>query len=89
MEPTELRVDMEDFENEHRYAKYGQFSVGPENDKFRLKVGDFVGNAGNNVSYLVQYDMISPFYRGKRIHLSTRFSTIIFSWVEILNSFLL
>ena len=41
-----LRVDLEDFENETRFAVYGLFSVGSEDDGFRITVGGYSGNAG-------------------------------------------
>ncbi len=41
-----LRVDLEDSEEETRYALYGQFAVGAEDDGFRLTVGDYTGDAG-------------------------------------------
>lgn len=47
----ELRIDMEDFENNTGYAQYGTFGVGlfsvdPEDDGYPLTVGDYSGNAG-------------------------------------------
>ncbi len=54
-----LRVDLEDFENEQRYAVYGLFSVGSEDDGFRITVGGYSGNAGEtqqdriNLSFLI------------------------------------
>ena len=38
-----LRVDLEDFENETRYANYSTFAVGNETDKYRLTVGGYSG----------------------------------------------
>ncbi|XP_058490457.1 microfibril-associated glycoprotein 4-like [Solea solea] len=37
----ELRVDMEDFEGNKAYVYYSTFSVGPEEDGYRLQVGGF------------------------------------------------
>ena len=39
-----LRVDLESFENETRYAIYGKFSVGNEGEKYVLSVGQYTGN---------------------------------------------
>ena len=38
-----LRVDLEDFENETRYANYSTFAVANETDKYRLTVGGYSG----------------------------------------------
>ncbi|KAL2086282.1 hypothetical protein ACEWY4_017341 [Coilia grayii] len=47
----ELRVDMEDFEGNTTFAKYSTFSVGPEDDGYRLNVSDFTnGGAGDSLS---------------------------------------
>ena len=40
---TVLRVDLEDFENETRYAEYTIFAVANEEDKYRLTVGNYSG----------------------------------------------
>ncbi len=41
-----LRVDMEDFEGNTSYAVYSQFTVGSEDDGFRLTAGGYSGTAG-------------------------------------------
>ena len=56
--PTELRIDLGDFDNEYRYAKYNQFSVGSENNKFLMKVEGYSGNAGTNVICLSQIMLV-------------------------------
>ena len=43
-----LRIDLEDFELDRKYAKYGTFTVGPESSGYKLKVSGYTGNAGNN-----------------------------------------
>ena len=40
-----LRVDLEDFEGETRYAEYNLFGVTSEKDNYRLILGNFSGNA--------------------------------------------
>ena len=42
----DLRIDMEDFEGNSRYALYKDFVIGPESDYFRLSIGAYSGNAG-------------------------------------------
>ncbi len=37
-----LRVDLESYEGSHIYAKYDNFSVGPESDNYTLHVTGFV-----------------------------------------------
>ncbi len=38
-----LRVDLMDFNDAERYAKYGTFSVTDESDKYRLTIGHYSG----------------------------------------------
>ena len=38
-----LRVDLEDFENETRYAEYTTFAVANETENYRLTVGGYSG----------------------------------------------
>jgi hypothetical protein len=38
-----LRIDLMDFNDAQRYAKYGTFSVADENDKYRLNVASYSG----------------------------------------------
>ena len=42
----ELRIDLFDWEGEHRYAKYSHFHVAPESDNYRLNISGYTGNAG-------------------------------------------
>jgi hypothetical protein len=42
----ELRVDMEDFENNIRYANFTTFSVGDSSTKYRLTISGYSGDAG-------------------------------------------
>ena len=46
-----LRVDLEDFEGETRYAEYNLFGVTSEKDKYRLILGDYSGNAISSVIF--------------------------------------
>lgn len=44
---SELRVDLVDFDGNHRFAKYSSFKMAGEADKYRLVLGTFVdGSAG-------------------------------------------
>ncbi|XP_031567679.1 techylectin-5B-like, partial [Actinia tenebrosa] len=45
-----LRVDMEDFEGNTRYADYGLFKVADESVNYRLTVGQYTGNAGDSMA---------------------------------------
>ena len=41
-------MDLEDFEGNHTYAKYGDFKVESERNSYQLKkVHDYSGNAGD------------------------------------------
>ncbi|XP_076095755.1 uncharacterized protein LOC143066828 [Mytilus galloprovincialis] len=42
----ELRIDVEDWDGNKRYAVYGKFSIGDASTKFRLSISDYSGNAG-------------------------------------------
>ena len=39
-----LRVDLEDFGGNTRYAEYDMFGVTSENDKYKLMLGSYSGN---------------------------------------------
>ncbi|KAI8483494.1 cell surface pattern recognition receptor signaling pathway [Branchiostoma belcheri] len=47
----ELRVDLEDFEGNSAFAKYSNFRVENEWNKYRLTVGGYSGTAGDAMSY--------------------------------------
>ena len=48
---TNLRVDLADFNNDVRFAKYTTFRVDDLDTKFRLTVSGYSGNAGDAFSY--------------------------------------
>ncbi|XP_073332370.1 fibrinogen-like protein 1 [Pagrus major] len=43
----DLRIDMEDFEGNQRYAEYKKFKVDDEKDQYQLHLGEYTGDAGN------------------------------------------
>lgn len=45
----ELRVDVQKFSGENKYAKYSSFSVASEADKYKLTIGGYSGTAGNRM----------------------------------------
>jgi len=47
----ELRIDMIDWTMNSAVATYGQFSVGPESDNYRLHIGEYSGDAGDSLSW--------------------------------------
>ena len=47
---VKLRVDMEDFDGNIRYAEYSTFKVADEGDKYRLSIGGFSGTAGDSMA---------------------------------------
>ena len=42
----ELRVDLEDFEGETRYAVYNKFRIGDEAAFYKIMLGSYSGDAG-------------------------------------------
>ncbi|XP_019634581.1 PREDICTED: microfibril-associated glycoprotein 4-like isoform X2 [Branchiostoma belcheri] len=46
-----LRVDLEDWEEETRYATYDIFRVSGESDQYRLTVSGYSGDAGDSMRY--------------------------------------
>ena len=50
--PTELRIELEDFDNVTKYAVYRNFSVGDRESGYRLTLGGYEGTAGTYVSFL-------------------------------------
>ena len=48
---SSLRVDLEDFDGNKRFAKYSVFSVGNALTQYKLKVGTYSGNAGNGLGW--------------------------------------
>ena len=47
----ELRIDMQDFVRNSRYAKYSTFMLGDASSKYKLLVDGYRGNAGDNLGY--------------------------------------
>ena len=50
-EGQELRIELSDFVNNKRYAKFSSFSIGDSASKYKLTVGGYSGNAGDSLSY--------------------------------------
>ncbi|KAL9982263.1 hypothetical protein ACROYT_G004288 [Oculina patagonica] len=46
-----LRVDLEDFDGDIRYAEYTTFKEADEGDKYRLLIGGYSGTAGDSMAY--------------------------------------
>jgi len=47
---TQLRVDMQDFQGNSRYAKYSSFSVGNLVSRYTLSVSGYSGNTGDSLT---------------------------------------
>ncbi|KXJ08511.1 ficolin-2 [Exaiptasia diaphana] len=45
-----LRVDLEDFEGNTRYAEYDSFSVADEADNYRASIGNYTGSAADSLT---------------------------------------
>ncbi|XP_076080113.1 techylectin-5B-like [Mytilus galloprovincialis] len=46
-----LRIELEDFDGNHRYAEYTQFSISDESSGFKLQISDYTGDAGDALAY--------------------------------------
>ncbi|XP_028391586.1 ficolin-2-like isoform X2 [Dendronephthya gigantea] len=46
-----LRVDLMDFNRAERHAKYRNFGVADESDKYRLTIGNYSGDAGDSLAF--------------------------------------
>lgn len=52
LQPVELLIQLSDFDDNTRYAKYDDFQVGSEKVLYKLiKIGFFSGDAGDSFSY--------------------------------------
>ncbi|VDI21031.1 Hypothetical predicted protein [Mytilus galloprovincialis] len=47
----ELRIDVEDWDGNKRYAVYKSFSIGDASTKYRLSISKYSGNAGDGMSF--------------------------------------
>uniref|UniRef100_A0A3P9IGG3 Fibrinogen C-terminal domain-containing protein n=1 Tax=Oryzias latipes TaxID=8090 RepID=A0A3P9IGG3_ORYLA len=59
-QPTVLRIEMEDWEGQTRYAEYSLFNMANELNSYKLFIANYSGNAGDSLRY----------------HNTTNFSTI-------------
>ncbi|XP_037077282.1 techylectin-5B-like [Pollicipes pollicipes] len=50
MDQMQLRVDLKAWDNASTFSTYTPFSIGTEQQKYALKIGKHVGNAGNSLS---------------------------------------
>ena len=57
--PHRLRVDMEDFEFNTRYAEYSSFKIENEAAKYKLSVSGYSGNAGDSFGGMRQLKWFS------------------------------
>ena len=46
-----LRVDLEDFEQEKRFAKYSLFHVNDSSTDYQIAIGGYSGDAGDSLTY--------------------------------------
>ena len=46
-----LRVDLEDFDGNKKYAEYTTFKGANKADKYRLLIGGYSGTAGDSMAY--------------------------------------
>ncbi|XP_071140724.1 microfibril-associated glycoprotein 4-like [Mytilus edulis] len=46
-----MRIELEDFDGNHRYAEYTHFSISDESSGFKLKFSTYTGDAGDALTY--------------------------------------
>ncbi|XP_058127816.1 angiopoietin-4-like [Anopheles ziemanni] len=46
----ELMVEVKDYDGNYGYAKYDHFEIGSEAEKFVLKIGNYIGTAGDSMA---------------------------------------
>ena len=52
LRPVELLIELRDFNNVVKYAKYDDFQVGNETQRYKLnKLGSYTGDAGDSLRY--------------------------------------
>ncbi|XP_063426148.1 techylectin-5B-like [Mytilus trossulus] len=47
----ELRIDLEDWNGEKKYALFKSFKIGDQSDKYKLTISGYSGNAGDSMTY--------------------------------------
>ena len=50
----ELRIDLEDWDGEKRYAQYSLFDIGGPEENYKLAVYGYTGNAGDISEKLIK-----------------------------------
>lgn len=50
-QPTVLRIELEDWEGESRYAEYAFFTLSNELNSYKLFIANYSGNAGDSLRY--------------------------------------
>lgn len=50
-QPTVLRIELEDWEGESRYAEYSFFTLANELNSYKLFIANYSGNAGDSLRY--------------------------------------
>ncbi|XP_050737162.1 angiopoietin-2-like [Eriocheir sinensis] len=56
-----LRVELEDFDGNRRYAEYSTFKLHSEKDNYKLEIGGYSGNAGDSLNDPWYGSNLSPF----------------------------
>ena len=57
LKPMELLIQLQDFDDILKYARYDDFQIGNESEKYKLiKVGSYIGDAGDSLSRHVGFN---------------------------------
>lgn len=83
--PKMLRIELEAFSGEKLSLDYANFSVGPESDSYRMKVGNYLGN---NMRYYCSRSYFTRplLLRDRRCRLATKSKMHVFTMLSLRSS---
>ncbi|MPC88946.1 Techylectin-5B [Portunus trituberculatus] len=77
-----LRVELEDFDGNRRFAEYSTFKLHSEKDNYKLEISGYSGNAGDSLNDPWYGSNLSPFSTVNRYDYSLCFDSIYVNWYD-------